>query len=62
MEAQKKGGKPAFSNSGGFGSSTGYTPTPSIGDIANQVNDVKPPSYTATPAQLVFLFIINVRE
>lgn len=52
MEAAKKGGKPAFSTSGGFGSSTGYTPTASVGDIANTSNDVKPPTYTAVQKQL----------
>jgi len=45
MEAAKKGGKAAFSTSGGFGSSTGYTPAPSIGDMANITNDVKPSTY-----------------
>lgn len=52
MEAAKKGGKPAFSTSGGFGSSTGYTPTPSIGDMANISNDIKPPSYSSVQKQL----------
>lgn len=47
MEAAKKGGKPAYTTSGGFGSSTGYTPAPSVGDIANVSNDVKPPTYTS---------------
>ncbi|XP_018323661.1 coatomer subunit delta [Agrilus planipennis] len=43
MEAAKKGGKPSFNTSGGFGSSTVYAPTPSIiGDVTNNSNDVKP--------------------
>ncbi|XP_057658083.1 coatomer subunit delta [Diorhabda carinulata] len=50
LEAAKKGIKPTFGSSGGFGSSTGFTPTPTIGDVANQNNDVKP-SYTTVPAQ-----------
>ncbi|KAF2882585.1 hypothetical protein ILUMI_23602 [Ignelater luminosus] len=52
MEAAKKGGKPAYTTSGGFGSSTGYTPAPSVGDIANVSNDVKPPTYTSVQKQL----------
>ena len=52
MEAAKKGGKPVFSSSGGFGSSTGYTPAPSIGDMANISNDVKPSSYSNIQKQL----------
>ncbi|XP_028155524.1 coatomer subunit delta [Diabrotica virgifera virgifera] len=51
IEAAKKGGKTSFGSSGGFGSSTGYTPTPSVGDVANQTNDVKTSSYTPAPAQ-----------
>jgi hypothetical protein len=47
MEAAKKGVKPSFVNSGGFGSSSGYTPAPSVGDIANISNDVKLPAYSA---------------
>lgn len=53
MEAAKKGGKPAFGgSSGGFGSSAVYTPAPSIGDMANISNDIKPPSYTSVQKQL----------
>ncbi|KAF5296052.1 hypothetical protein FQA39_LY12674 [Lamprigera yunnana] len=52
MEAAKKGGKPSFNTSGGFGSSTGYTPSPSIGDMANINNEVKPPSYSSIQKQL----------
>lgn len=48
MEAAKKGGKPSFGNSGGFGSNT-FTSTPVVGDMANITNDVKTPTYT--PAQ-----------
>lgn len=45
MEAAKKGGKLSFGNSGGFGSSNSYTPTPAIMEMAK--NDVlSPPSYT----------------
>lgn len=51
MEAAKKGIKPSFGSSAGFGNTTGYTPTPSVGDTANISNDVKPPSYTANTAQ-----------
>lgn len=52
MEANKKGIKSsAFNSSGGFGSSGGYTPTPSVGDSANISNDVKPPSYTTNSVQ-----------
>ncbi|XP_044765096.1 coatomer subunit delta [Coccinella septempunctata] len=43
----KKLGKPSFGNSGGFGSTTSYTPTPSVGDIVNVSNDIKTSSYTA---------------
>ncbi|XP_065162583.1 LOW QUALITY PROTEIN: coatomer subunit delta [Atheta coriaria] len=43
MEAAKKGGKPSFGGSGGFGNSTGYTPY-QVGDVANTNNDIKPPS------------------
>lgn len=46
MEAAKKGGKPSFGGSGGFGSSTGYTPALTVGDLANSNNEVKPPSFT----------------
>lgn len=46
MEAGKKGGKVSYSSSGGFGNSTGYTPTPTVGDLANITNDFKPSSYT----------------
>lgn len=46
MEAAKKGGKPSFGSSGGFGSGNSYNPTPAVGDMANMTNDVKPPSYT----------------
>ncbi|KAG5896294.1 Coatomer subunit delta [Gonioctena quinquepunctata] len=51
MEANKKGIKPSFGSSAGFGNSGGYTPTPSVGDVANVSNDVKPPSYTAAAVQ-----------
>jgi len=47
METAKKGGKPSFGGSGGFGSSTGYTPSPVVGDVANSANEIKPPSYTS---------------
>lgn len=44
MEAAKKGGKPSFGSSGGFGSSSNsYTPS-AIADITT-VNDLKP-AYT----------------
>lgn len=43
MEAAKKGVKPSFGSSGGFGSSNSYTPPSAIGDMA--VNDLKP-AYT----------------
>lgn len=46
MEAGKKGGKVSYASSGGFGNSTGYTPTPTVGDMANITNDFKPSSYT----------------
>lgn len=55
MEASRRGGKPSFGSTAGFGSSTGYTPSPSVGDIANVSNDVKPPSYSTTPIQLVII-------
>lgn len=45
MEAAKKGGKPSFGSSGGFGSNA-YTPSPTVGDVANITNDVKPPTYS----------------
>lgn len=49
MELAKKGGKSSFGGSGGFGNSTGYTPVPTVGDLANTNNDVKPPpSYTVS--------------
>lgn len=52
MEATKKGIKSsAYNSSGGFGSSTGYTPTPSVGDTANVSNDVKPSSYSTNSVQ-----------
>lgn len=52
MEASKKGIKPsAYNSGGGFGSSTGYTPTSSVGDSANVSNDVKPPSYSTNSVQ-----------
>lgn len=47
MEAAKKGGKVSYGGSGGFGNSTGYTPTPTVGDMANISNDIKPATYTA---------------
>lgn len=47
MEANKKGVKPSFGSSGGFGSSSGYTPAPTVGDVANISNDIKPPAYSA---------------
>nr|CAI5851544.1 unnamed protein product [Callosobruchus analis] len=47
MEAAKKGIKPSFGSAGGFGSNTSYNSTPTVGDVANISNDVKPPSYTA---------------
>lgn len=46
MEAAKKGGKVSYGGSGGFGNSTGYTPTPTVGDMANISNDIKPATYT----------------
>ncbi|XP_022912450.1 coatomer subunit delta [Onthophagus taurus] len=46
MEANKRGGKGGFSSSTGFGNSTGYNPTPVVGDVSNISNDIKPPSYT----------------
>ncbi|EFA00195.2 coatomer subunit delta [Tribolium castaneum] len=49
MEANKKGVKPSFGSSGGFGSSSGYTPAPSVGDVANISNDIKPPAYSSAP-------------
>lgn len=52
MEANKKGIKSSsYSSSGGFGSYTGYTPTPNVGDSANVSNDVKPPSYSTNSVQ-----------
>lgn len=45
MEAAKKGVKVSYGGSGGFGNSTGYNPTPSVGDMANITNEIKP-SYT----------------
>lgn len=47
LEAIKKGGKASFGSSGGFGNSTGYNPTPTVGDVAISNNEIKPPSYTA---------------
>ncbi|CAH1993595.1 unnamed protein product [Acanthoscelides obtectus] len=47
MEAAKKGIKPSFGSSGGFGSNSTYTSTPTVGDLANISNDVKPPAYSA---------------
>nr|XP_023026547.1 coatomer subunit delta [Leptinotarsa decemlineata] len=46
MEA-KKGTKSSSTNSGGFGNSGSYTPTPFVVDASNVSNDVKPPSYAA---------------
>ena len=46
MEATKKGIKSSFSS--GFGNSTGYVPTPVVGDVANVNNEIKAPSYTQT--------------
>lgn len=51
MEANKKGIKPSYNTSGGFGSSTGYIPTPSVGDTANVSNDVKHPTYSTNSVQ-----------
>lgn len=48
----KKMGKPSFGSSGGFGSSTGYTPTPIIGDKAN-IAEIKSTNYTSSPAPKV---------
>lgn len=46
MEAAKKGIKPSFGSSGGFGTtSNNYTPTTSV-DVVNVQNDVKPPSHS----------------
>jgi hypothetical protein len=56
MEAAKKGVKPSFVNSGGFGSSSGYTPAPSVGDIANISNDVKLPAYSAPQYILTYSY------
>lgn len=48
LEMSKKGGKPSFGSSGGFGnSSSGYIPTPSVAEPVNLTNDIKPPSYSA---------------
>lgn len=48
MEATKKGGKFSYNiNSSGFGSSTGYS-APSVADVSNVTNDVKPYNYTST--------------
>lgn len=50
MEANKKNGpkNPGFGSS--YGSGTGFTPSPTVGDIANFVPEpVRPASYTATP-------------
>ena len=47
MEANKKGVKsPGFSG-GGFGSNTGYSPAPIVGDTASIPVDVNKPSFTA---------------
>lgn len=43
----KKFGKPSFGNSGGFGSTTSYTPAPSVAEVINVSNDIKTNSYTA---------------
>ncbi|CAH1993596.1 unnamed protein product [Acanthoscelides obtectus] len=60
MEAAKKGIKPSFGSSGGFGSNSTYTSTPTVGDLANISNDVKPPAYSA-PVQLVsFKILIHI--
>lgn len=47
MEAAKKGGKVTYGGSGGFGNSTGYNPTPTVGDVAPANNEIKPPSYVS---------------
>lgn len=48
MEAAKKGIKPSFGSSGGFGTtSNNYTPSPSV-DVVSVQNDVKPPSHSTT--------------
>lgn len=57
MEAAKKGGKPSFVNSGGFGSSNSYTPAPTVGDVTN---DIKPPSYT--PMQYVRASFVSLTQ
>lgn len=48
MEAAKKGGKVTYGSSGGFGNSTGYTPSSNVGDMATINNDVKPTTTTYT--------------
>lgn len=50
MDATRKGIKSSFGGGSSFGNSSSYTPTPSVGDVANVSNDVKP-SYTPAQAQ-----------
>ncbi|XP_019864817.1 coatomer subunit delta [Aethina tumida] len=50
MDATRKGIKSSFGGGSSFGNSSSYTPAPSVGDVANVSNDVKP-SYTPAQAQ-----------
>jgi len=47
MEANKKGVKSPGFGSGGFGSNTGYSPAPIVGDSASIPADINKPSFTA---------------
>lgn len=49
LEQVKKGIKTNFGNSGGFGSNSNNSYTPSVSvDVVNVTNDVKPPSHVVT--------------
>jgi hypothetical protein len=47
MEANKKGVKSPGFGGGGFGSNTGYSAAPAVGDSASIPADINKPSFTA---------------
>lgn len=47
MEASKKGIKPSFNSSAGFGNSTGYVPSPTVGESTAVSSEAKVSSYTS---------------
>lgn len=47
MEANKKGVKSPGFGGGGFGSNTGYSSAPIVGDSATIPADINKPSFTA---------------